>query len=340
MASVEKRLQVKVKHHYVWAHYLKKWSLDGLNVHYTTQKNNNIVCDRITGVAMEKNFYQVKHFTKEQVRGFKMLSSLATEELQKQHNMYLNDFLLMQTLDLKYQRSGIKDDKAEQMIKAWKGNTIENLHSSHENDARPIIDALEKQDLTILDDEQNILNFLLFIGQQITRTKNFKNTVPQEPSESDIFDTLFKDCWWFVSYILGTNIGSSLYSMREQDTHCLLINNTGTPFITSDQPVINVHQNFTDGIKLVSDEHRDFYYPISPSVAYMINKSNRFKRGKVEVSIDVVEEMNIKMSKRANIHIFSNSDESLKKYKEYIGSNFQAVKGFVTESSNGIKSAG
>ncbi|GCF90620.1 hypothetical protein SMBr_28640 [Shewanella sp. M-Br] len=58
----------------------------------------------------------------------------------------------------------------------------------------------------------------------------------------------------------------------------------------------------------------------------MINKSNRFPRGKVQVSFDVVEEMNINIAKRANFHIIGNSEESLKPYKKFVGSNLKAVK--------------
>jgi len=36
--------------------------------------------------------------------------------------------------------------------------------------------------------------------------------------------------------------------------------------------------------------------------------------------------MNIKIAKRANVHIIGNSEESLKLYKKFVGSNLKAVK--------------
>ncbi|KXO12722.1 hypothetical protein AKG98_3917 [Moritella sp. JT01] len=332
--SIEKQLQAKIKHHHVWADYLKRWSLDNKNVCYMTAKKN-IVCDSVRGVAMEKNFYQVKFLSQEQVIILKMLSSKSPDYLRKQHETLLDKFLLMQALELKYKQSGIKDIKAEKMLHAWKCNSIENLHTAHEKEALPIIEALANQDLTVLEDIKNMCWFMQFFAQQIARTKNFKDTIStahnsiNNHAHQELAKTI-EESWWFISYILGMNMGADMFATREEDYHCLLINDTETAFITSDQPVINVHQALSDEIKPPEDHECDFYYPISPTVAYMVNKSNRFESGRVQVSVDLVEEMNIKIAKRANIHIFGNSKEILKRYQKHVGTNWNAIKDFKT----------
>lgn len=35
-----KILEKKTKHHYVWAHYLQDWTVDGTNIYYITKKSN------------------------------------------------------------------------------------------------------------------------------------------------------------------------------------------------------------------------------------------------------------------------------------------------------------
>ena len=327
----KKSLEAKKNHHHVWANYMKRWSPDDKNIYYTTKKNKKTVFDSVRNVAVERDFYRVQYIAPEHIQVIKMWSSKSPEDLQRLHLSYLSRFIKMQHMESVYKRSGIKDELADRMSEAWKCNGIENLHTAHEYEVQGVLKSLANRDLSVLDDNDNMINFMQFHAQQITRTKTFRDTCIASVTRADRLTDknlakAMRESWWFLSYMIGMNIGRSQYLDRNNDVHCLLINDTNTPFITSDQPVINVHQALTDEIKLPEDHECDEYYPISPNVAYMVNKSNRFPRGKVQVSVDVVEEMNIKIAKKANIHIISSSEESLKPYKKYIGSNLNAVK--------------
>ena len=55
---LDKKYQLKRKHHHIWAHYLKHWSLDDLNVWYTSKKGN-FCCDSVYGLAAERDFYKI-----------------------------------------------------------------------------------------------------------------------------------------------------------------------------------------------------------------------------------------------------------------------------------------
>lgn len=326
---VKKYLQAKEKHHYVWAQYLKRWSANERDVYYTTQKGN-IVCESVRGVVMNKGFYQIKNLTSSHLDVIKGFSSKSPENLQEQHMLLLNDFLRRQKLELLYEKSNIKNLEAEKLLYATKCNMLENLHSSHESECKSIISALASRELNILNDTQNFMLFMQFFGHQIARTKTFKDTVIAGVSGTnnttlDIARSM-NDCWWFLSYMFGMNIGANLYVTRKDDVHCLLINDTEIPFITSDQPVINVHEGLIDSQNIPpKDEECDFYYPISSQVAYMVNRSKRFEPGVVNVDFNVVNELNTKMAKKANVHIISNSFESLKLLKKFIGLHFNNV---------------
>lgn len=79
-------------------------------------------------------------------------------------------------------------------------------------------------------------------------------------------------------YSTKPNIGFSLYSSRHDTRHALLVNDTEHPFITSDQPIVNVHACISE-TEFSAPEHADFYYPISPRIAYIICDSKRFLSG-------------------------------------------------------------
>jgi hypothetical protein len=326
----KKRLEAKRNHHHVWANYMKRWSSNEQDVYITTRQKK-IISHSVRNIAVEKDFYRVGHLTQEHINLIKGFSSLADKDLHKLHMAYLNDYRFIQYLEAKYRQSNKKDKEIEQLLEAMKANGIENYHTAHENEVQPILESLANRDLSILEDNEHMLNFMQFYAHQITRTKTFKDNIKIACSRANdatgkSFNKILEESWWFLGYMFGINIGRSLYLSRKDDVHCLLLNDTDTPFITSDQPSINVHHAYTKEVKPPEDDECDHYFPISPSVAYMINKSNRFPRGKVAVTEDIVEEMNIKVAISARVNIISNSEESLKPYRKYVGTWHQKVK--------------
>jgi len=327
---VKKYLEQKRKHHHVWANYLKRWSINGKEVYHSTIKGK-ISFDSIKSIAVEKDFYQIRPLDARHIEAIKAFSSLSPIELQKLHISYLKDFIEIQKLENHYTKIGIKNEETEKAIYATKCNLLENLHSAQENEAREVIESLSNREPDALNSEKNTINFINFFGHQISRTKTFKDTLLTASLKKDIATgtSLAKnlsECWWFISYMLGMNIGASLYATRKTDKHCILLNDTDIPFITSDQPIINAHTSLReDKISPPDDEHCDFYYPITPSVAYMINKSDRFQRGINQVSIYTVNELNIKLARKANVYIVSNSESSLKPLLKHVGQHFTNV---------------
>lgn len=331
MEISKKQLEATKNHHQVWANYMKRWSPDNLRVYYTTKKGN-IGYDSVKNVAVERHFYRVEFLTEEHLEVIKNVSKHSDDSLQQIHMSYLSDYLSMQQYSMLYEKSGVKDDMADKLLEAWKCNGIEDYYTKHEGECQHILERLAARDLSVLEDYDNMMKFMQFYAHQMVRTKTFKDTVIagiSSPSAqtNPLASKRMEECWWFVAYMLGMNIGRSLFLDRKTDNHCLLINDTNTPFITSDQPIINVYQPFdNDEVRPPEDHECDHYYPISPNVAYMINKSDRFPAGLVKVGLDVVEEMNLKMARKANIHIISNSESSLKPYKKKVGEWFGVVK--------------
>lgn len=128
--------------------------------------------------------------------------------------------------------------------------------------------------------------------------------------------------------MFGINIGWSLYASRNSDSHCLLINNTKKGFITSDQPVINVHPDLKEGeVVPPTDDTCDFFFPLSPNAAYMINKSDKFPKGINLISDDIADEMNTKIAKAARTHIVGVDRDAVALYGKHVGTRDAIVDG-------------
>ncbi|MBA4155717.1 MAG: hypothetical protein C0446_14625 [Chitinophaga sp.] len=324
----DKTFQAKRKHHYVWANYLKRWSTNGRDIYYTTI-TGKIKYDSVLGLAMDKDFYQLKPIDSFQLEVIKRISAQSPEKLQEQHKAYFSDFCKLQQAEEAYNLSATKNMDVEKAIHATKCNLLENLHACCERDAWPILNELTNGNLNILDDDKNMIKFMVFLGHQVTRTKNFKDIAILATSNNSTelgikFKKAMEDAWWFISYMYGMNFGASLYFSRKQENHSLLLNNTSVPFITSDQPLINVHPSIRDDVfKAPSESEFDFYYPISPKYAYFISASHRFEKGIIAIDENTVIELNTKLSKHAITHIFSDRKEILEPYKKLVGQNIK-----------------
>lgn len=323
---LKKELQAKRKHHHVWANYLLKWSTNGRDLFCTTRKGN-IDFTSVRGVVMEKDFYHITPLKQEHIDTILMFASLSSSTLQKEHQSNLRKFLTVQQLEETYYKSESQDQGTKQAILAAKCNLLENVHASYENDAAPILEALVKGNIDILKNDREMLVFTTYLGHQITRTRNFKVRCLAAVSKNNPnLGKIIESSWWFFSYMFGVNLGQSLYLNRHIDNHTLLVNNTNIGFITSDQPAINVHNCVKDE-EFHTPESMDLFYPISPKYAFIITESHRFEDGLVEIDESNVIELNEKVAKNANMHIFSSNKKELNEYKSLVGSTLKTIKG-------------
>lgn len=315
----------KKRHHYVWANYLTRWGSGTRNVFYTT-KTGRIAHDSVRGIVVEDFFYKITPLNHKQIEVIKGYSQLSPDHLQRHHVSYLNDFLKMQHDEAVYRKSGIRIQEVEQHLHALKCNLLENLHASHESKAGPVLAALADEQLDVLLDKTHMIEFMAFFGHQISRTKTFRDSVIQalprrNATEIDMVEAM-AHAWWFLSYMFGMNIGYDLYVGRNYAKHALLINDTRVPFITSDQPVVNVHSCVSE-TEFAAPEYSDLYYAISPRVAYIICDSDRFARGRNVVDEVTVVELNTKVAAQAKTHIIGDSENAILPFQKYIGRRYQ-----------------
>lgn len=317
---MEKYKQIKRNHHYIWSHYLKSWAT-GNDVFYISKKGN-ISCDSVRGLAKETDFYKISLFNSDDIEYIKRFSAMSPDFLQKIHMSHLQYFIKLSNVSNAISESKTYSEDLESLDNVIRHNSLENLHSMFEDIAVEAITELSKGNKNALDSESNMTSFCSFIGHQILRTKRMKeqsiqvtkiNPLGMCDYVKDI--TLFEKNWWFLSFILGLNLGWSLYESRNQDKHIYITNNTDIPFITSDNPIINVHSSLKELNEFEPPKYTDFFIPLSPRYAYMINNSSDYDHLELSISAEEVKTFNQAIYEKSHKTVFASEESALKGMK-------------------------
>jgi hypothetical protein len=108
--------------------------------------------------------------------------------------------------------------------------------------------------------------------------------------------------------MVGINVGRSLYAERKLHTIVLLDNPTDVPFITADQPVINIASVPFD---TAPPKKFELYYPLSPMKAMLLVESGDAATADTSVSETFVRLHNLRIAAHAYRQVFSNAPEPL-----------------------------
>jgi len=249
---------------------------------------------------MERDFYQLEYLSPELVEIVRGISKKSPPALHQRHMAYFDQLLRVQQIEAEVGDQSLLPQLVQKSLAAMRSNPIEDLHAVHEQQAAPIIARLAEGDMSILDTSEGMLAFMPFLAHQLLRTKKIRDDYFRDATGlSDL-----RPAWWFLSYMWGMSLGQSLYLGRHKATQALLINDTGTPFITSDQPVINIHFGLVEGQP--PPEETDLYYPVSPRVAYALCDSHRFS-GVIAADLALVQEMNQRVARGADRCIYGST---------------------------------
>ena len=321
---MEKWLQAKKKHHYVWEYYLKKWAING-EVYWITPKGK-IAHDSTKGMCRIQELYKINTLNSQDIEFIKAHIRPLSHDLQQIILKRLTESIeatniINRLIRLEESGHGVKNEKESLLF-----NLLEDYYSNIELGARPAIDGLANDAPKILEVQQNLICLYSYIGHQITRTQGFKQRVFQSfeeekhptHSSKQFYRNLTEKNWWFISsYIFGYNMGYSLYKDRSKEPLIILKNTTTIPFITSDIPVINIYPDNFDLTNI--PEFMDAYFPLSPQRALLISASDKWRFLEKGLSNDNVSMLNEKIARRAHSSIYGSSEESIKNYKHLLG---------------------
>lgn len=263
MASLGKKL-----HHYVPQFYLKAWDKDALTVEKAwvfCLQNSEIRRSKVRNVGAENHFYRLRELNEKDIGLIRELAIAdSPEKLKPVHEHLLWAFSLPHAVRKRLETSR----RATPELLANVDNVIaemnENLHTSIEQDFKPFLHSMLKGDLSFYSDREAGPFFFRGIAVQYLRTNQMKRA--REFWKGDKLDA-FERIANVLAHIYAVNLGRSFYADRERYKILLLENATEVPFVTADQPVINIASNPT---QTQPPDKFELYYPLSPTKAMLL----------------------------------------------------------------------
>ncbi|UMK53181.1 DUF4238 domain-containing protein [Serratia ureilytica] len=115
--------------------------------------------------------------------------------------------------------------------------------------------------------------------------------------------------WWFICSFMATNLSYDM-SLNTERKLMLLENESSIDFLTSDQPLININPEGSEG------ESVDYYYPLSGRKALLILTSGESYFSSNLLNDDAVHMLNSKMANASCNTIFGKKREDIKMYSK------------------------
>lgn len=337
----------KRKQHYVFQRYLSAWTINGK---LWCKRDGKIFPAGTGDVAHERDFYRLRPSNMDERKFLEMLLRNDSPEIRQAMSIHTDAYL--QPIKLQEQVAAIKRCLAakfgeyskipmelqncikeqEQLTDTAVNNLDEDYYSKIEGEGTKWLEQLQKRDTSFyyenrnnvaeseyFDDEQ--YRFIYFVCVQYFRTKatherwviNFGHHLDDPtfkslniPREKINLENILPHIIWEVE-------NRTAFFLRNQNARLsLLINRTDIPFITSDQPVINLCANYQNLGKEVNGI--TFYYPISPDVAILLNSKDA--QNIIYLTEDQVDFYN-KAIIQASYHcIFADKRETIDRYTE------------------------
>jgi hypothetical protein len=296
-------------HHSVPRFYLRTWA-DKEKIYCLQDKK--IRHPNIRGVGAENYFYRLREISPNDVNFLReAIIKDSPEALKAAHERLVQAFTLPYLAKRKLEALGLATSEAMAEIDRMIIELNENLHTNIEEEFQPYLAAMISGDLSFLEDARKAAVFYNGLAVQYARTNHIKKIrLIMDPERSALYQRIANP----LVHILATNVGLSLYADRKRHTILLLDNVTGVPFVTADQPVINI----AAGPKDTAPPARfELYYPLSPTKAMLLlEPSSDLFPGSSSVSETFVHLYNLRMAVHSYRQVFSNSPRVLESVRD------------------------
>ena len=293
----------KKQQHYVWRYYLKPWTESDL---IWCRRDNKIYNPNIMGVAQERYFYKIKSLSSSDVDFLKKIIEISQPSLKKVNENWINGFKLISDIEEIYSGKGNVDECISKEIDIVIHNLEEDLHAGIEETGKKYLNLIYNQSIDFFSTEDGRQEFLFFICSQYMRTKNLQNRFISEFDNSEGINS--EAVWPVLRNILSTNLSLTI-SSDERFKIIVLENETKTPFITGDQPVVNTFFNKNDDDL---SQGLEFYYPIGPNVAILVYREGfSIFNGRKSLGLREVEYYNSLVKESSHNQIFGLTRECI-----------------------------
>jgi hypothetical protein len=300
--------KAKIYHHHTPRQYLLPWAdSDERLAWYGYGK---VMRSGLTVVGGEDNFYKLKELTVPDVDCMKLFIDGLPELGRKGHKRFLQTYVLPTRLKRHLEKRGDCGPDAMKLVDVVRSNLMENYHASIERVFWPYLDLIKARNFSFIEDLSRAIEFFHGFSVQYMRTKAVKERAIQKTNV--LFDDVER-VWDVLSYITAVETGRSFFADRRSFQILGLDNDTQVPFITSDQPIINIR---ADAGSFSPPEKIELYYPLSPTQAMLYLENSTPTAGiSQSVSIDEAHRYNMMMLDHCAFRVFSNSEEYLRLLK-------------------------
>ncbi|MGF6607816.1 hypothetical protein OKW45_002716 [Paraburkholderia sp. WSM4175] len=247
----------KRRHHHVWQLYLRPWTTCGS---IWCLQNDRVFPTGTTRVAVEKDFYKFQKLTAADEQMVQLMFEKSHPSAQRSFQS-LVDKLMSPFREVEAIPGAAESKSITRLLDGYASNVLEELHSNVEARFIPLLKCALDGDISFYDDKRCIA-FLDFLTKQHMRTKGIKERVAatiKQMGDADI-----RRAWSMLSFMFAQNVGASLYRERKRRRLALLRNHSNIPFITGDQPVINLRPMETQTVTI--------FYPLSPQLALWLGE--------------------------------------------------------------------
>jgi len=304
-------MSIVKRQHYVWRQYLRSWSSKD-RICTLLKEKNEVRTTGLMGVAQERYFYRLQELS---ISEFELLEGLISKSHHSVQGL-LNDFLIPYRAftDISKKIKGSKpNEKIESELREIEINTLEKIHEKFETDGAKLISCRSQEDLKqILSNPDDRNSALIFLCVQYYRTNKVKNDVINSFKDDGKMD--ISKIWNIVTLIMSFNTARNI-AIDEKLRFRYFENQTNIPFVTGDQPVLNIKQNEKDEYGNVKD--LEFFYPLSPlnAISVHFENSQTEQIEKILISQPMVEYFNDFVIENSLKFSFCNNEEYLNKKK-------------------------
>jgi hypothetical protein len=249
----------KRRHHHVWQHFLKSWTT---NSAIWCLQNDRTFATGTPAVAVEKDFYKLQKLTPEDITFIKTLFDSGHPLSKRNHADLLNKLMLPFQI-AEQVKDPLRRAKMDLYLDDYASNVLEDYHAGVEALFIPSLDSALNADLGFYTEDERCIPFLYYLCTQYMRTKGIKERAIELCNTDKSAD--LSRVWNVLIPMFASNIGASLFLERRQRKLILVNNRTDVPFITGDQPAINLK-----GTRPHLPDKLSIYYPISPKLALLL----------------------------------------------------------------------
>ena len=291
------------KQHHVWKSYLEAWATNKLI--YCLQEGR-VFRPNLTGVAAQRDFHKLQPLNPSDIRAIKILIGASPPSSRRVHENFIQMLSTAANMKADTPSYMIGDKDFENFLDEQIINCEEQFQGRIETAAKPILDAIKLRDLSFYFNDKQCMRFLHYMCLQYFRTRAIKERVLDRVIDTAIFDV--GKCWNVLRHIFAANVGATLFLERKNRKLLLLENVTEIPFITGDQPIINLC------CKATIAEAPDLlvlYYPLTPQLALILEECDMECGFDLKVSANDVTKLNRAILSASFLQVFGNTECAL-----------------------------